>query len=83
MVCITSDVGQEDISCCLFGPSIICAVGLDLRFLIAPVVVAVFGILLREEASDGAIADGLAENTIISDLTSSFMSVLDTAFLDL
>ena len=83
MVCITGDVGRGDNSCCLSGPSIICTAGLDLLFLIAPVVVAVFGFLLREEASDGAISDGFAENTIISAVSLSFMSVSDTTSSDL
>ena len=83
MVCITEDVGRGDISCCLSGPSNICTVGLDLRFLIAPVVVAVLGFLLPEEASDGATSDGFAENTIMSPVTSSFMSMSDTISSDL
>ena len=83
MVCITGDVGRSDISCCLFSPSIIYTVGLDLRFLIASVVVAVFGFLLREEASDSATSDGFADNIIISPLISFFKSVSDTTPSDL
>ena len=83
MVYITGDVGRGDNSCCLSGPSIICTAGLDLRFLIAPIEVAVFGVLLREEASDGATSAGFAENTIISAASSSFMSVSDTPSSDL
>ena len=78
MVCMTADVVRGKNSCRTSGTSIICTIGLDLRFLITPVVASVFGFLLREEASNGATSDGFVQNTIISSVTSSFMPVSDT-----
>lgn len=75
---ITGDVGRGDHSSRISDPSIICIFGLDLRWLIVPAIAAVFGFLLREEASDGASAYGFAKNTIISVCSSSLISVSDT-----
>ena len=78
MVCITGDIGRGDNSCRISGPSIL-RTALDLScFLIVDIVVAVFGCLFCEEASDGATSDSFAEKTIIYVCLSSLMSILDT-----